>query len=63
VIDQSASSPNFNASLNARAGGLAVKIELPHIANACREEIVIPVATLRAERTSEATLRAIAAAH
>jgi hypothetical protein len=48
--------------LDARTGGLAVQVGLPHVVQACEAEVVIPVATLRAEGAQPALVDAIQAA-
>ena len=54
--------PPMMAWLDAKAGGLAVALSLPHYATACADEFVIPLATLRAEGAQPVLLDAIAAA-
>jgi hypothetical protein len=47
---------------DARTGGLAVQVGLPHVVQACEAAVLIPVATLRAEGAQPALVDAIQAA-
>ena len=51
--------PALMAWLEAKAGGLAVQFDLPHVMQACAVPVVIPLATLRAEGTEPALVEAI----
>lgn len=55
--------PSMTPYLDARAGGLAIIFDLPKFARACSDAVVLSIATLRAEKTPEPTLKAIEAAH
>ena len=48
--------------LDAKAGGLAVQVGLPHVVQACEAAVVIPVATLRSEGAQPALVDAVQAA-
>jgi hypothetical protein len=49
--------------LDAKAGGLAVQFDLPHVVQVCAVPVVIPVDTLRADGVNATLLDAIATAH
>jgi len=53
--------PAANVWLDAKSGGLAVEIELPHVVAACEDVVVIPADRLRAEGAQPALLKALAA--
>jgi hypothetical protein len=53
--------PPANVWLDAKSGGLAVEIELPHAVAACEDVVVIPAERLRAEGAHPALLKALAA--
>jgi hypothetical protein len=48
---------------DAKGGGLTIYFDLPHVVQACGEEVTIPLATLRAEGAQPVLTDAIAAAH
>lgn len=52
-------SPALTPYLDAKEGGLGVMVDVPHVIQACADQMVIPLATLRAEGVSDATLKAI----
>ncbi len=54
--------PAMIAWLDARTGGLAVLLGLPHVVQACEAAVVIPIATLRAEGAQPGLVDAIQAA-
>jgi hypothetical protein len=56
------SAPPAMVWLDAKTGGLAVQVGLPHVMQACEAAVVVPVATLRAEGAQPALLDAIQAA-
>jgi hypothetical protein len=47
--------------LDAKGGGLAVQLGLPHVMTACEEPVIIPAAVLKTEGTQPALLKAFAA--
>jgi hypothetical protein len=49
--------PGMMVWLDAKAGGLAVQVGLPHAVAACEEPVVIPTATLRKEGAQAALLK------
>jgi hypothetical protein len=53
--------PGMMVWLDAKAGGLAVQVSLPHVEKACEEPVVIPATVLRAEGAQPALLKAFAA--
>lgn len=55
----SGSPPAMMAWLDAKAGGLAVQFDLPHVVQACAVPVVIPLATLRAEGAQPALVDAV----
>ena len=55
-------SPSLTPYLDAREGGLGLMVDTPHVIQACADQMVIPLATLRKEGVSEAMLKAIEAA-
>jgi hypothetical protein len=55
--------PAITPYLDASNGGLGLVFEMAHVVAACVDPVVLPLETLRAEKTSEATLKAIEAAH
>lgn len=55
-------SPALTPYLDAKEAGLGVMIDVPHVIQACADQMVIPLAILRAEGVGEATLKAIEAA-
>jgi hypothetical protein len=61
ALKESGDPPAANVWLDAKAGGLAVEIELPHAVAACEDVVVIPADRLRAEGAQPALLKALAA--
>ena len=55
--------PPMMVWLDAKADGLAVQFDLPHVVQACAVPVVIPVATLREDGANSGLLAAIEAAH
>jgi hypothetical protein len=55
--------PAMMAWLDAKAGGLAVQFDLPHVVQACADAVVIPTATLRQEGAQSVLTDALNAAH
>ncbi len=55
--------PAITPYLDARTGGLGIEFDVAHVVEACADPVVLPLATLRAEKTLERTLKAIEAAH
>jgi hypothetical protein len=55
--------PAMMAWLDAKQGGLAVHVELPHAAQECADTVVISTATLRREGAQPVLVDAIDAAH
>jgi len=55
--------PSITPYLDAQAGGLGIEFDVAHAVEACAEQVVLPLATLRAEKAPELTLKAIEAAH
>ena len=53
--------PGMMVWLDAKGGGLAVQVGLPHVVQACEEPVVIPAAVLRLEGAQPALLRAFEA--
>ena len=47
---------------DAKAGGLTVQFDLPHVVQACADPVVIPAAALEAEGAKPVLLDALAAA-
>jgi hypothetical protein len=50
--------PGMMVWLDARRGGLAVQVGLPHVVQACEQAVVIPAGVLRTEGAQPALLRA-----
>jgi hypothetical protein len=63
ALKESGDPPPANVWLDAKSGGLAVEIELPHVVAACEDVVVIPAARLRAEGAQKLLLKALANAH
>ncbi len=63
VRDTGNDAPAATVWLDAKDGGLAVQFDLPHVVQACADEIVIPAAVLRAEGADASFVEAIEAAH
>jgi hypothetical protein len=63
AVQQTADPPAMMVWLDAKAGGLAVQFDLPHVVQACAVPVVIPVAALRADGAKDSLINAIAAAH
>jgi hypothetical protein len=55
--------PAMTPYLDAQTGGLGIEFDMAHAVEACADQVVLPLATLRAEKTPELTLKAIEAAH
>lgn len=51
------------AWLDAKVGGVAVQFDLPHVVQACADDVVIPTKTLREEGVQTVLIDAIEAAH
>lgn len=51
--------PGMMVWLDAKVGGLAIQVGLPHVVQACEEPVVIPTATLRTEGAQPALLSAL----
>jgi hypothetical protein len=52
--------PGMMVWLDAKGGGLALQLELPHAMTACEEQVVIPAAVLKTEGAQPALLKAFA---
>jgi hypothetical protein len=50
--------PGMMVWLDAKGGGLAVQVSLPHVEKACEEPVIVPAAVLRAEGAQPALLTA-----
>ena len=55
--------PAMQVWFDAKAGGLGLRFEVAHVIAACVDEIVLPLATLRAEGVAPEVLAALQAAH
>jgi hypothetical protein len=55
--------PAITPYLDAKTGGLGIEFDVAHVVAACVDPVVLPLATLREEKTPELTLKAIEAAH
>jgi hypothetical protein len=60
---RSAEVPPMMAWLDAKEGGLATRLELSHAMQACVDDVVVPIATLRAEGASQQLINALQEAH
>jgi hypothetical protein len=63
ALKESGDPPPANVWLDAKSGGLAVEIELPHAVAACEDVVIIPASRLSAEGAQPALLKALSAAH